>query len=280
MSDEIHSIDDFIHQNDDVEVSDTVILPVGLEVNGTRYREVIIDEMTGVDDHNLSTKSVSSNGAKGVSMILNRCIQEIPGYLEQKKDPSKLFNKSLAQNMTVVDRDYLISRIYMLGGENDVILAGKCPRCGDSWEEDGKLSEMEIVEWPEDKPFEIDFELPVGLTLVKDGKRTLLKKGRMRFPTGKDQERIVELGNPALAFDAMFAACIVQLGDLTAGEIDQTMMRNLKSRDRRYLMRHLQVSLPGLRQWKVVKCECGREFDINADLTAFFDGRQESGNKS
>lgn len=279
MSDEIHSIEDYVNQ-DDLDVSDTVLLPVGLEVNGTRYREVIIDEMTGVDDHNLASKKVSNNGAKGVSMILNRCIQEIPGYLEQKKDPSKLFNRSLAQNLTVIDRDYLISRIYMLGGENDVVMAGKCPRCGDSWEEDNKLSEMEVVQWPEDKPLEIEFTLPVGLTTVKDGKRVLHKEGRLRFPTGKEQERIGDLDNAALAFDAMFAACIVQLGELSAEDIDQTMMRNLKSRDRRYLMRHLQVSLPGLRQWKIVKCECGREFDINADLTAFFDGRQESGNKS
>jgi len=279
MTDEIHSIDDYVSQ-DDVDISDAVRLPVGLEVNGTRYREVVIDEMTGVDDHNLSSKKVSTNGAKGVSMILNRCIQEVPGYLDQKRDPSKLFNRSLAQNLTVIDRDYLISRIYMLGGENDVVMAGKCPRCGDSWEEDTKLSDMEVIEWPEDKPLEIEFELPVGLTTVKDGKRVIHKKGRLRFPTGKEQERVGDLDSPASAFDAMFAACIVELGELASEDIDQTTMRNMKSRDRRYLMRHMQVSLPGLRQWKIVKCECGRLFDITADLTAFFDGRQESGNKS
>ena len=39
-----------------------VLLPIGVEVDGVRYREVIIDEMTGFDEENLSSKKVKNNG--------------------------------------------------------------------------------------------------------------------------------------------------------------------------------------------------------------------------
>ena len=29
--------------------NDSVVLPIGLEIDGIRYRKVVIDEMTGVD---------------------------------------------------------------------------------------------------------------------------------------------------------------------------------------------------------------------------------------
>ena len=278
MSDERTSIEEYIPDHSEYEISDTVRLPVGLEIDGVRYREVVIDEMCGIDDHNLSSKKVSGNGAKGVSIILSRCIQEIDGFLKRKPDSSKLCDRSIPRKLTVIDRDYLISRIYMLGGENDVVMAGKCPRCGTAWEEDAKISEMDVIEWPEDQPLEIEFELPVGITMVEDGETKTHKKGVLRFPTGREQEFVGDLGSPAMIFDAMFASCIKKLGDLT--DIDQELMKRLKSRDRRFLLQFLQERLPGIRQWKIVKCDCGREFDITADLTTFFDGRKRSGGDS
>jgi len=250
----------------DTEMSDTVRLPVGLEVDGVRYRSVVIDEMTGIDDHNIAGKKAGNNGAKGITVLLSRCVQEVEGYLDRKANPEKMLDRSFARRLTVIDRDFLLTQIYMYSGDNSVVLAGQCPRCGIPWEEDGRLSDLEVVEWPEDKPLEIEFELPRGY--LKDGKTH--KKGSLRFPTGKEQELIGEMQNPAQIFDALFASCLLRLGDLE--HFDQEMMKRMKSADRRYLMNYLQSAFPGVRQWKAVRCKCGREFEIHADLTSFFDG--------
>jgi len=255
------------------DVSDTVRLPVGLEIDGTRYRNVVIDEMSGIDDHNIASKKSGNNGAKAVSLILNRCIQEVEGHLKQKQNPDKMFDRSLARKLTVVDRDFLLSKIFQLGGDTEALMAGQCPRCEAVWEEEVKFADLDVVEWPEDDKMEIAFTLPAGLRVVEKGVVKVYHEGTLRFPTGKDQELAGELGdNAAVVFDAMFAACITSLGDLE--EVDRESMRTLKSRDRRYLAQILQSELPGLRQWKIVKCTCGKKFDINVDLTSFFGGRR------
>ena len=59
-----------------------VILPIGVEVDGVRYLEVTIDEMTGIDEENLSSRKVRNNGAKAITLLLRRCIQSITGVLE------------------------------------------------------------------------------------------------------------------------------------------------------------------------------------------------------
>ena len=273
MSDETYPNSSDSFESVEFVPSDTVRLPVGIEIDGERIRNVVIDEMSGVDDHNLASKKAGNNGAKGTTIVLSRCIQEVEGLLPAKQNPEKLFDRSLARNMTVVDRDFLLAKIYQLGGEDEVVMAGTCPRCSTPWEEDMKLSELEVIEWSDDDPLELEFELPAGYVHVDEsGKKMVHKRGLVRFATGKDQERIAEITNAAQAFDAMFAACITKLGDFDS--VDQEMVRRFKSRDRRYLLQFLQMNLPGLRQWKIVKCSCGREFDITTDLTAFFDGRR------
>lgn len=254
------------------EMSDHVRLPVGLEVDGVRYREVVIDEMTGVDDHNIASKKAGNNGGKGVTVMISRCVQEVVGNPDypQKKFPEKLFDRKLARSLTIVDRDFLLAQIYMHSGEEEVIQAGVCPRCDTPWEEPAKLVDLEVVEWPDESPLEINFELPRGFR--HEGE--LHKEGKIRFPTGKEQEKIGEMQNSARIFDALFASCLINLGDLTS--FDQEMMKRMSSKDRRYLMNYLQTALPGLRQWKTVRCRCGREFEIHADLTSFFDGRRKT----
>jgi len=248
------------------DMSDTVRLPVGLEVDGVRYRKVVLDEMTGIDDHNIASKKAGNNGAKAMTLLLCRCVQKIEGYLNRKENPEKLFDRSFARKLTIVDREFLLTRIYILSGDDKAMLAGQCPRCNEPWEEDIFLSELPVVEWPEDKPLEVEFELPRGF--VRDGK--VHKKGVVRFPTGKEQELMAELKNPAQIFDSLFASCLKQLGDLTS--FDQEMMKRMRSTDRRYLMQHLQSAFPGVRQWKEVRCRCGRDFSADVDLTSFFDG--------
>lgn len=258
---------------DNCELSDTLRLPVGLDIEGTRYRTVVIDEMSGVDDHNIASKKAGNNGAKAVTLILCRCIQEVEGHLQRKDNPEKMFDRSLARKLTIVDRDFILSRIFQLGGDTEALMAGQCPRCSSVWEEEVPFSSLPVVEWPDDEPLEIPFRLPAGLRVVEKGVVKIYKEGIVRFPTGKIQELVGDIGdNGAAAFDALFSSTIKKLGDLDS--VDQDMVKSLKSRDRRYLQQHMQASLPGLRQHKQVKCSCGCKFDITVDLAAFFDGRR------
>jgi hypothetical protein len=258
---------------DEDAISDQLRLPVGaIGDDGMRYRDVVIDEMIGIDDHNIASKKTGKNAAKGITVLISRCVQEVEGLIPKKKNPEKMLDRSFARKLTIVDRDFLLTRIHMVSGEKEVVMAGVCPRCNEAWEEPEQLANLPLIEWPDDAPLELEFELPRGY--IKDGKTH--KKGKIRFPTGKEQEMIGAIHNPAEIFDALFASCLIHLGDLTS--FNQEMMKRMKASDRRYLMRQLQRSVPGLRQWKTVKCDCGREFDIHADLTSFFDGGRKSVN--
>jgi hypothetical protein len=232
--------------------------------------------MSGIDEHYMSDKKTSD---KALSLLLARCIQEIEGVVERKKDPETLIDLNLIQNMYQVDRDVLVTHIQRLSGTDEATLAGKCPRCKEPHEEYISLGDLDIIAWPDDKVCEIEFELAVGFTEKTDKGPVYHKKGRLRFPKGKDQEKLAVFGeDSASMFDALFAACIIEVGTMT--NVSQEHTKRLKSRDRAYLSLLLQKELPGLKQWKEHKCSCGRKFDISMDIENFFGQRPNSGNKS
>lgn len=253
---------------------DTVILPIGIEKDGARYNKVVIDELSGVDEQLLSNKrKTGGNNAKGMTLILARSIQEIEGLVPRKKNPDQLIDVNITRNMYQIDRDFLFSRIQILTGNDDTKLSGQCPRCRAQYEQDVKVSEREIISWPENESCELEFELPRGYTeVLKDGVK-LHKKGRIRFPTGADQEALVRTSSDNLgkAMTSMLAACILKLGELD--HLDQQMAARLKSRDRKFLMEKvIRDRSPGLKVWEVVTCyDCGYpELEATVDITGFF----------
>lgn len=245
-------------------------LPVGLEYKGTRYKNVEIEEMCGVDEHLLTTKEAKQNPAKGTTMVLGRCVQAVEGILEKKPKPDKQFDRSFGRNLTQVDRDYLLSRIQLLGGNNRAEMYAECPRCERVSIETVFLSELPVKEWPEDKPTILDFELSKGIIYTtEEGEKVVCKKGKIRFPTGKDQELAAQCPTTAAQMDSMLAACIVDIEYM--GKLDQETVKRLSSTDRKEIMYTIQYELPGLRQWKETKCECGKTLRLRLDLTSFFD---------
>lgn len=257
------------------ELTELCILPVGIEHKGQRYRRVYVDEMSGVDEHHMSDKKTAD---KAMSLLLARCIQEIEGLVERKKDPDTLIALNLVQNMYQVDRDVLVTHIQRLSGTEDATMAGVCPRCDKAYEEFISLGDLDIISWPEDKACEIEFDLAKGFLEKTDKGSVYHKKGKLRFPKGKDQEKLALLeDDSASMFDALFAACILKVGDLE--KISQEHAKRLKSRDRAYLSRLFQKELPGLKQWKEHKCSCGRRFDISMDIENFFGQRPTIGGK-
>jgi len=258
------------------ELSESVRLPVGILDGDIRYRDVTIEEMSGIDDHLVSGKKSGNNGAKALSLVLCRCVQEVEGMHQYKfkSDPEKLFDLELARKMCQPDRDFLVTRIHMLADNDEGVLAGECPRCNRIWEEDVDLRKMDVYEWPDGEPLQLEFELDVGYVEREGGKKIYHKRGVMRFPTGKEQELVGKMDDESDIIDAMLASCIIELGTLEA--VSQEIVKRFKSRDRRKLMTIIARGLPGLRQWKTVECRCGREFDIKLDVSAFFEGRRST----
>jgi hypothetical protein len=253
------------------EASDAVTLPVGLEIDGVRYRKVFIDELTGTDDHLLAGKKASKNASKSTSNVLARCIQEIEGVVPRKKNPDALIDVSLVQKMYGMDRDFILAKIHQLSGKNELVLAGSCPRCKAIYEENGTIDTLDVVEWPEDKPCEVPFELEIGIPQVVNGNTIWHKNGILQFVTGKIQELSGEIDNAADQIDALLCASIKQVGDMTA--VDRTQVKKMRSRDRQALLEIIQYDYPGMKMWKTVACEnCDREFEAQADITSFFGG--------
>lgn len=259
-------------------VSDHISLPIGLEVEGTRYRSVVIDELCGKDEE-LATdkKKTQGNGAVGLTLVLCRAIQEISGLVERKRNAEHMVNRDHVRNLYQADRDFILSRMLILADRDETVYTGRCS-CGEEFEESALISKVPVVVWPDGKPCGFEFTLPKG---VRDEKGVVHTKGWMRFPRGVEQELVAPLARESQgrAMTAILAACVTKIGDID--QIDQDLMRSLASRDREYLMGQVKINIPGLRQWKEVECwSCGRTFDAIVDLTDFFGGRTRTRKKS
>lgn len=257
-------------KQEDFSPSDSIELPIGVMKDGANYRRFILDEMGGVDDHLVAKKS-ENNGAKAMSLVICRSVQEVEGLLARKQNPDVMFDRELARSMTQPDRDFLVTRIFMLSGRNDTYMTGECPRCGRVTEKPVRLSDLEVVRWSDDKPRELPFELVRGVETREKGKSIFYKKGILRFPTGKEQELTGKMDNPAEIFDSLFTACARFEG---LDSLDTSMVMRMKRIDRDLITDLLKYELPGIRQWEDFDCSCGCNFEIHLDLASFFVGRR------
>ena len=259
---------------------DVVSLPVGIEKDGTRYRIVHIERMTGIDDHNLASSDCRKNGAIGTTKVICRCAQEVPGLLSKKPNPEKLFSDEFGRSMCSVDRDYLLTRIFLLSKLNKVTLSGRCPMCGNVERDEKQFTDLEVKTWPEDQPLEIDVHFEDGIKDTVKGVTTMCHNAKLRFPTGREAEYIAKMSNTATIVDMTLASCMHSIEGHSVGTISQEEAKRMTSEDRQRVMLDIQQKLPGLKQWETVECaECERELEIVADLTGFFDVRRNSGKR-
>lgn len=254
-------------------VPDSLVrLPVGIVKDGQLYREIVVEQMCGIDDHNIAEKNPGDNGSVATSLVLCRCIQEVPGLLPQKKNPEAMFDRQLARAMTNPDRDYALARIYMMSKRNEAVMAGKCDRCSKVWEEDVLLSNLPVTMWDDDAPREFEVTLETGFRELVGNESVFHKDCVMRFPTGAESELAGKIKSEPAALDALIASCITKAGSLS--QVDQEMAKRLTSTDRQEIVLAAQVNLPGLRQWKDVTCSCGGNVEMKLDLTSFLSERR------
>lgn len=251
-------------------ISDHIRLPIGYEVDGVRYRNVVIDELLGLDDHLVIGKKAGKNSAKSTSLVLCRTIQEIEGIIPAKKNSESMLDRHIVQNMYGPDRDFILSRVYMLSGRTEAMMAGECPRCSRVWQEESSIMDLPVVEWDESKPAYLEFELEIGIVDPKTGEKQ--KTGKLDFMTGKIQELTGEVQDAAEMIDSMLVALIRDFG--TFGNINKEQVKRMKQRDRMILVNMIANDFPGVQMTRGVSCDCGREYEIRADLSAFSDGQR------
>jgi len=243
-----------------------VFLPIGYELDGVRYRTVVIDEMTGIDEENLSSRKVRNNGAKAISLLLRRCIQSIEGVLEQKRDPLSLIEEKFVRNMYVADRDYLILCIRVLSGDSDLDTSIECPDCEHVSNHVINLKELDVYEWDENEPVELNIELPRGFY----DKPSSEYKNRVvwSFPKGYGQERIASRPDNEMGTH-LIAIGLKEVDGMESLPMPEDV-RRLSVRDRNAFAEAILENAVGVNTKINVNCDsCGLEIASEVNTVGF-----------
>lgn len=248
-----------------------VTLPIGIEKDGTRYKKVIISEMNGYDEENLTSKKVRNNGAKAQTILLQRCIQEIPGLLDRKERSNDLISSSLVRSMYSFDRDFLFISIRSLGvnlssEEEPTEFRYGCPSCGAEGHSSVLLSDLPVYDWPDDEPLEMEIEFLRPFNYLGEEYTT----GTWRFMNGRQQEGLAAQPQEKVASETL-AMCIVKLGD-TEVTITGEMMKRLTSNERNHILSQVVEETPGIDTKLDCVCDsCEAEWQEILDISRFFD---------
>lgn len=252
--------------------SDRVTLPIGLEIDGVRYREVVIDEMTGIDEENLASRKVRNNGAKAITILLRRCIQSIEGVLPRKSNPLQLIDEKWVRNMYVADRDYLVLCIRALSGNSEVLTTSECPECGAEDSQLIDISDLDVYEWDENTPACIDVDLIRGF--MDSRTKEFHKKLKWSFPKGIAQEKMASLPEHQMG-TALIASGISEVEGLeyvpSAEEV-----RRLSIRDRNTFAEAIVENAVGVDTQVEVCCgNCGFEYTVEVNTVGFSSSGQQ-----
>tara|TARA_R100000808_G_C2144295_1_gene152092 strand:- start:508 stop:1317 length:810 start_codon:yes stop_codon:yes gene_type:complete len=241
-------------------------LPIGIYRDGIYHKEVIIDELTGVDQHALSDPKNRKNPQGAISNILRRVIQEIPGVLDKKSNPTHLIPERYINEMFQADIDALVLKCFIVSEESSRTLDFDCAACEAKLQEDLDLKELDVYGHdPEEPPF-VNIELPRGIEFDD----TLYKKGRFHFITGGIQNKISKYANRGLYYT--FSAVMTQCLELEDGQkFNLEQVARMKAKDRNYVMSVVQDTIPGVDLNIEIECpECGADSEVAVDVANFF----------
>lgn len=244
----------------------SVTLPIGLDWEGTRYRELTIDQMSGVDEGNVSDRKVRNNGAKAITVMLQRCVQSVEGLADAKADMYELLPQGYFRRMYSPDRDFLFLAIRSLGIEPILPIAVRCPMCNTVNDIEVDIETLDVYEWPEGDEPEFTFTLPQGFK-QKDG--TFAREVTWRIPDGRAMESLA--GEPkARQGTAAIAMCIKAVAGLQSRP-DFEAVHRLSTRDRQFIATVTKEYTPGVDLRREVDCiECDHKWLAEVEPSAFF----------
>jgi hypothetical protein len=231
-------------------------LPVGFYENGTYYRDVIVDEFTGVDEELVSKPSFRSDPTQAVEHLLRRLIQAVPGLMDQKPQRFGLAPATLVSRMFVPDYNYVVLCCAIISFGSTYEHNWKCPNCQKVNDQEVDMARIPVYDWKGDAPaFSFD-----------DGQN----RGTIRLPTFKDQRTVSKRGAGAAEQATAMLGQVVQdfNGDKSLVTED---FRRMPSSKRRVLASVMEDALPGPDLAIPVVCAyCGEQAFEQTDPAAFF----------
>jgi hypothetical protein len=243
----------------------TFQLPGGLRVEGQVVRDVVVDEMTGIDEENIANPALSGNGGKIMTTLLAGVVKSIGG---------KTATQEMVRNLLIGDRDFLMLKLRVITSGKDYQTQVECPKCASKFTIEVDLDEIEIRKLADDKDVVVPFKLLKG---YRDPKGVLHKEGLLKLPTGVEQEYLSSevARNMAVATTHLLTKCCQRLGDLEF--ITNDVMRVLSTKDREIMAVALRNSMPGPIMETNVACPtCGNKWVSPIAVTDFFGTTQRS----
>ena len=251
-----------IEVNEDGESERFNLLAGYIDKEGNHHTTFTIREMTGRDEEAVSKSDVKQNGAKLISILLERCVLSI-GTLTRKSVGGEEW-KEIIKGLLVGDQDYILIKLRELSMGGEIEVTHTCPYCKESLKTILDVSELDII--PFNGQRVVSFSLPKG---YRDKKGVLHKDGTLRLPTGQDREIL----NP-IARKNVAQASTLMLTRLCRFEdglyVTEDVMRDLTVRDREYLQKVLKENLFGINLEIDVTCtSCGEDFKGNLNTSNF-----------
>lgn len=244
-------------------ISDEFEMPAGyLDNDGVLHKTFTIREMTGRDEEAISKSDLRQNGAKLITVLLERCVMSIGTLV--KKEVGEIKWKEIIKSLYVGDQDYIVLKIRELSMGGEIEVTHVCPNCKASMKTILDVSELEV------EPFKgnrlIQFELPKG---YRDKKGNVHTTGTMKLPTGYDREILTPMAKKNIAQAS--TVMLTRLCKFDDGlSVTEDVMRDLTIKDREYLQKLLQENTFGVNLEVDVTCvECGEEFKGNLNSINF-----------
>lgn len=247
---------------------DTFHLPVGIIRPDKNYTEILLDEWRPIDKAKLTSPLFKKNPYAGLTDILRRLVQEIPGLMPRKSDAFSLCSEHYFKDMFQADRDYILLQAISLSGETSQVIDFDCPSCNAELQEDVNLDDVKVFFLGDNDTY-VDFQLPVGIKVERDGETVLLKDFRYSLPTGATQEQIAKY-----AHEGEFAVTNrILANQLTAhgyGKIPYEVIQRMGNKDHKVLLKVLGELIPGPDMTLHLDCpQCLSRFSTSLNLQRF-----------
>jgi len=251
-----------------------ITLPVGIILDGQRYREVEVGYLTG---HALKSMRAAIGGRRpqGLDHYLDALkvgIKGIVGY-------EGTITPEIIKNMFWVDAEYILHSMAVMELEalrdidpsvGEPTISRTCPSCGHTSDFPVDLAGravrmVEETKFGESSDFTIPFKLSQPIDWL-DPEKTPYQEGRLGLHTVGDFLEIARRAARNVGEATLYSICraIVELGPKGRGEIDPADLEPLPAVDIKRLERLYNDNEPGLLPLEPAECpNCGNEVNLN-----------------
>lgn len=239
-----------------------VKLKQGITVDGKPFKSLIVREVIGFDEEDISQPAVRERISYMIIRLVTRCIAEVPGA---ERLPSELEVKKMA----VGEIDTLLLAIRSVTVGDVIEYTAFCPITLGNDKVCKKPNEGSIaiakLPWKKGE-YILECDLTRGVTI--GGKRC--KKVMLTPPTGEIQEEIldspIEDSNRGKLNTKLLAQCILSID---GEKVTEEIVSSMSQIDRKKLQDILQ-EFPGPKFNIEIRCKgCGGLFNYNINVLSF-----------